>query len=342
MKKRIDDFLRRRDGGDDDDVLHGDRGSDDLRGGGGDDVLDGGRGDDDLVGGTGDDTLKGGVGDDSLSGDAGDDRLFGGTGNDDLRGGRGDDRLTGGLGRDHLAGGIGNDTYVIDRIDEIGKSSSDAGIDRVVSSVSYGLGNHQERLSLIGSGALNGNGNSGDNVLTGNSGGNRLSGGAGDDTLNGAAGDDRLNGGAGDDDLRGGSGHDLLHGAAGDDRLHYDADDSRVDGGAGEDTLVIDGSGVNLDLSTIADGLITGIEEINLTGTGDNSITLNLSDVLAMSPTTDTLMLTGNAGDSVTSSGQGWVLQVGETEVEHGHTYDTWTSGLGTLLVDQAMTATLS
>ena len=66
------------------------------------------------------------------------------------------------------------------------------------------------------------------------------------------------------------------------------------------------------------------------------------TDVLALSPTSDTLMLTGNAGDSVTSAGQGWVLQVGETEVEHGRSYDTYTSGLGTLLVDQEMTATLS
>ncbi len=69
---------------------------------------------------------------------------------------------------------------------------------------------------------------------------------------------------------------------------------------------------------------------------------LSLNEVLAILPTTDTLMLTGNGGDSVTSSGQGWVLQVGQPEVEDGHTYDTYTSGLGTLLVDHEMTATLS
>ena len=212
----------------------------------------------------------------------------------------------------------------------------------MVSSVSYGLGNHQERLTLSGAADLNGAGNSGNNLLTGNSGDNKLVGGAGDDRLNGEAGDDRLNGGAGDDDIRGGSGADQLHGAAGDDDLHYDDDDSRVDGGAGDDTLVIDGSGVNLDLATLGDGVITGIEEINLTGTGDNSVTLNLADVLALSPTTNSLFLTGNAGDSVTSTGQGWVLQVGETETEHGHSYDTYTSGLGTLLIDQEMTVNVS
>jgi hypothetical protein len=203
----------------------------------------------------------------------------------------------------------------------------------VVSSVSYALGNQQERLALSGSDDINGSGNAGNNILSGNSGDNRLSGGGGDDNLIG---------GAGDDDLRGGAGDDQLHGGSGNDHLHYDSADHRIDGGVGDDTLVIDGSGVALDLSTIAGTVATDIEEINLTGSGDNSITLSLNDVLAMSSSSDTLMLTGNAGDSVTSAAQGWVLQVGETEVEHGHSYDTYTSGLGTLLVDHDMTATLS
>jgi Ca2+-binding RTX toxin-like protein len=176
------------------------------------------------------------------------------------------------------------------------------------------------------------NGNGGDNVLTGNRGDNRLRGGRGDDTLNGGAGDDDLHGGRGDDDLRGGSG---------DDDLHYDDDDSGVHGGSGDDRLVIDGSGVVLDLTAIDDNVITGIEEIDLTGTGNNSVTLSLDDVLALSAFEDTLYLTGNAGDSVTATG-GWVLQVGETEIEHGRSYDTYTSGIGTLLVDQEMTVNIS
>ena len=244
--------------------------------------------------------------------------------------------MNGGLGRDHLEGGKGNDVYVVDSADEITKGLGDAGIDRVVSSVTYGLGEHQERLVLSGAGNNNGAGNSGDNIVSGNRGNNHLSGGAGDDVLNGEAGDDRLNGGAGDDSLRGGSGADQLHGAAGNDRLYYDADDSRIDGGAGDDTLIISGSGVNLDLSSVAGSLVTGIEELNLTGSGNNSITLSADDVLAMSPTSNIVMLTGNAGDSVISSG--WVLDVGESEVEHGHTYNTYTSGLATLLVDDQMT----
>lgn len=351
MKKRIDDLMKRVDGDSGDDDIKGDSGDDHIHGGAGHDVLDGNSGDDDLDGGSGDDHLNGGRGDDSLLGGLGDDSLVGGSGNDRLSGGSGrdnlvgdagDDRLTGGSGLDHLAGGIGNDTYVIDRVDEISRSVGDSGIDRVLSSVSYGLGAQQERLVLTGTDDLKGVGNAGDNTVSGNGGDNHLNGGAGDDRLFGEAGDDFLNGGAGDDDLKGGDGHDDLIGAAGDDRLHYDADDSLYHGGAGEDTLVIDGSEINLDLTAIADTVIRSIEEIDLTGSGNNSVTLNLSDVLALSPTTNTLLLTGNAGDSVNSTGQGWVLQVGETETEHGHSYDTYTSGLGTLLVDQTMTVNIS
>ena len=52
---------------------------------------------------------------------------------------------------------------------------------------------------LIGSGALNGTGNSGNNVLTGNGYINTLNGGAGHDTLIGGLGNDKLTGGAGQD-----------------------------------------------------------------------------------------------------------------------------------------------
>jgi hypothetical protein len=53
---------------------------------------------------------------------------------------------------------------------------------------------------LTGSGAINGTGNTGNNVITGNSGNNTLAGGDGNDTLEaGSAGTDSLQGGLGDD-----------------------------------------------------------------------------------------------------------------------------------------------
>lgn len=174
MKKRNDDALSGRDGGRGNDNLNGNSRDDSIHGGAGHDVINGNGGDDDLDGGVGDDVLKGGLGDDALSGGLGNDRLFGGSGRDRLAGGAGDDQMNGGSGRDHMEGGKGNDVYVIDSAHEITKTLGDAGTDRVVSSVSYGLGAHQERLVLSGVGNTNGTGNSGDDIVSGNRGNNHL------------------------------------------------------------------------------------------------------------------------------------------------------------------------
>jgi Ca2+-binding RTX toxin-like protein len=64
------------------------------------------------------------------------------------------------------------------------------GSDTVKSSVSYTLSAAVENLTLTGTAALNGTGNSLANRLTGNSGNNVLDGGSGADTLSGGDGDD--------------------------------------------------------------------------------------------------------------------------------------------------------
>src|SRR6185295_16639066 len=56
-----------------------------------------------------------------------------------------------------------------------------------------------ENLTLTGTAAINGTGNTLANVLTGNSAANTLTGAAGSDTLNGGQGNDVLNGGVGND-----------------------------------------------------------------------------------------------------------------------------------------------
>src|SRR5690606_14651861 len=74
------------------------------------------------------------------------------------------------------------------------------GIDTVRASITYTLGNNVENLTLTGSSALSGTGNTLNNVLTGNSGSNTLAGGDGNDRLDpGAAGTDVLQGGSGSD-----------------------------------------------------------------------------------------------------------------------------------------------
>jgi Ca2+-binding RTX toxin-like protein len=100
--------------------------------------------------------------------------------------------LDGGSGADSLVGGLGNDTYVVDNAgDTISETSTlTSEIDTVQSSISYTLGNNLEKLTLTGSTAINGAGNSLNNTLTGNSAANFLDGGSGADSLIGGLGND--------------------------------------------------------------------------------------------------------------------------------------------------------
>ena len=59
-------------------------------------------------------------------------------------------------------------------------------------SSAYTLGANVENLTLTGAAAINGTGNTLDNVLTGNSGNNVLNGGAGNDTMTGGTGQRHL------------------------------------------------------------------------------------------------------------------------------------------------------
>jgi len=110
------------------------------------------------------------------------DVLFGLGGDDTLSGGAGNDTLDGGSGADYMTGGTGNDVYVVDDIDDMVTEQGGQGTDTVQSSRSYLLGANLENLTLTGSAAINGTGNSLNNILVGNSATNLLAGGAGNDT----------------------------------------------------------------------------------------------------------------------------------------------------------------
>ena len=136
--------------------------------GGGDDTLGGSATLTRIVadGGAGNDFLSGGSANDSLSGGTGNDTLRGGAGADTLTGGDGDDSLVGGTGIDSMAGGAGNDHYTVDNAADVVIEQANAGIDTVVTSVSYTLPVNVENLTLSGAGNLTGTGNASDNVIS--------------------------------------------------------------------------------------------------------------------------------------------------------------------------------
>lgn len=167
----------------------------------------GGSGNDTLTGNGFANVLNGGAGNDTLYGGYGNDTLLGGVGNDRLNGSVGNDRLNGGAGGDRMYGGAGNDVYYVDSTADIVDESvsGSGGIDAVLSTISFSLSDKArvlgtaENLTLSGTTAVFGVGNSLNNVIAGNGIANLLDGGAGNDMLNGGLGNDTLIGGAGKD-----------------------------------------------------------------------------------------------------------------------------------------------
>ena len=303
-----------------------------LIGNSADNRLLGGDGNDILVGGAGNDYLDGGSGNDIASFEGATNNLLidlsnvtgaiatsfgtdtlvsiegviGGSGNDVIKGDAGANYLDGGLGHDTLSGGGGDDIYGVDSAGDIVSELAGGGTDEVRSSISYQLGANLENLTLQGSAAINGTGNSLDNVITGNSSNNILIGGAGNDTLNGGAGLDiasyadvttnlTINLTLTTAQSMGSAGNDILIsiegliGGSGNDTLTGDGNNNILEGGLGNDRL--DG-GAGLDVASFA-GLTTGIE-INLSGSS-MTITTGLG--------TDTLIsiegLIGGSGNDV-------------------------------------------
>jgi Ca2+-binding RTX toxin-like protein len=104
----------------------------------------------------------------------------------------------------------GNDVYVVDDIGDVTTEALNAGTDEIKTSISIAtaLAANIENLTLLGTGDLQGLGNTLANVITGNTGNNSLFGAAGDDSLFGNDNNDTLEGGAGKDSMTGGLGDD--------------------------------------------------------------------------------------------------------------------------------------
>jgi Ca2+-binding RTX toxin-like protein len=196
---------------------------------------------------SGNDTMNGLTTADNLDGLGGNDTIYGNGGDDILAGGAGNDYIDGGAGADAMTGGTGDDIYVVNHPGDTVTENIGEGTDTVVADTGWTLGANVENLTLTGSLNINGNGNSGNNIIQGNSGNNILTGNGGNDALYGNGGDDTLNGGsswdsliggAGADTINGGGGNDWIRGGDDNDTLNGQDDRDRMFGEAGNDRLV--------------------------------------------------------------------------------------------------------
>ncbi|HEU5092898.1 MAG TPA: calcium-binding protein, partial [Nitrospira sp.] len=290
------------------DRIRGLAGNDTLNGGSGDDVLDGGTGTDTMRGEVGDDTyiidsssdlvieaanegtdtaqssmtytLGNNVEHLTLTGTSAingtgntlNNIMIGNSANNTLTGGAGNDRLDGEFGNDTMVGGIGNDTYVVSQTGDVVTESSNQGIDTIESNLTYMLGGNVENLTLTGAAAINGTGNSANNVLVGNIGNNTLDGGSGNDMADGGAGDDHLLGSSGNDQLLGGLGNDALNGGSGSDVLYGGDGIDTLDGGSGDDQLVGGAGNDTLTGGSGADQFASGAGNDTMTGGSGNDV----------------------------------------------------------------------
>jgi Ca2+-binding RTX toxin-like protein len=224
-------------------------------GGDGNDAITGGNLNNALSGGNGNDFLGGGGGGDTLTGGSNADTLDGGAGNDSLSGGGSGDVLKSGLGNDTLDGGSSNDT-----------ADYTTAASGVTVNLTSGAATGEGTDTLLNIENVTGSGL--DDAITGNSLANVLLGAGGNDILVGASGNDALTGGAGIDQLSGDAGHDTLK---------WDNADS-FDGGLGFDTL--DANLSSADTIDLRGAGFANLERI-LTGSGTDTVTLSLNDVLA-------------------------------------------------------------
>jgi hypothetical protein len=153
-------------------------------------------------------------------------------------------------------------------------------------------------------------------------------------------------GGLGDDTLTGGGGADVFHAGAGDDIITVaDFLFGLADGGTGNDRLVLLGSEASFDFTAFADNKTQSIEAIDVSGSGDNRLTLGLTDVLDMpdgrnfdftgvTTVPQSMVIDGNAGDmlELESDPRGaWVQTASDANLDGsaGGAYDFWVFDAG-------------
>jgi len=161
--------------------------------------------------------------------------------------------------------------------------------------------------------------------------------------IDGTPGNDWLTGTDAGEQITGSGGMDVILANGGNDTVVLnDTNFRRIDGGAGEDLVLISGhQSQTLDFAALAKGTVTGVEQIDINGSGANTIKLSLQNVMDMSDTSDTLLLKGGSDDNLQISG---MSTSGQTELVDNVSYLLY-QGVGTnsaqLLVDQDIRVTV-
>ncbi|OUR71561.1 hypothetical protein A9Q78_09185, partial [Methylophaga sp. 41_12_T18] len=105
------------------------------------------------------------------------------------------------------------------------------------------------------------------------------------------------------------------------------------------DSVIIDDD-LNLGSGNVS---MNNVEVLDITGAGDNTLTLTASDVLDASDDTNVLIVKGDSGDAIASSDSWAAGATGVTGIDGG-TYNTYTfdtgGGIATLLVDSSINIT--
>ncbi|WP_058168211.1 Ig-like domain-containing protein, partial [Pseudomonas paraeruginosa] len=156
---------------------------------------------------------------------------------------------------------------------------------------------------------------------------------SGDDVLSGANGSsEHINGGAGSDLILNVGTGDQVQAGDGNDTIQITATDFvSIDGGNGFDTLLL-ANGIDLDYNAVGVGTLSNLERIDLgKGDGGSVLTLTAAEVDVITDASNTLQITGESNDTLNVSG---AVNTGTTQLINGITYDVYTFGSTTLLIE--------